>query len=91
MDLRKIVEAYSTPIYVYDQKIIEDNYRKLKYAIGENATLFYSMKANPLSGICKIMYDLGAGIEVASIGELDIALSAGIPSDSIIFTSPGKT
>ena len=81
----------NTPCYIYHRKLIIDNYIKLKNALIEGSSLYYSMKANPMKEICQMLGDAGAGIEVASAGELDIALRAGISPEKIIFTSPGKT
>lgn len=91
MDICEIDKKYGTPMYLYQKDIICKNYNNLKSKILPGASLFYSMKANPLSGICKLLYEMGAGVEVASEGELNIALNAGVPASKIIFTGPGKT
>lgn len=94
MNDTKIIEAvqeYETPLYLYDRARIEENYHKLTESIFPDAKLFYSMKANPSLGVCQIFHDLGAGIEVASAGELCVALEAGFNPENIHFTSPGKT
>lgn len=89
--LTKISQEYPTPFYVYRQEIMEQNYRRISGAIYPGARLFYSMKANPLLGVCQIFARLNAGIETASKGELNLALKAGFAPENIIFTSPGKT
>lgn len=91
MEIREIDEKFGTPFYLYHCEKISSSYMKLKDALFPGAYLYYSMKANPLGKICRILNDMGAGIEVASKGELEIALKAGITPDKIIFTSPGKT
>ena len=90
MDINGIAEKYGTPIYLYDKSKIVDQCTKLKKTVGNRAQIYYSMKANPLKGICQLMHGLGLGVEVASKGELLTALNAGVPSEKIIFTSPGK-
>jgi diaminopimelate decarboxylase len=50
-----------------------------------------AMKANPLKKILEFLRPLGAGAEVASLGELKMALKAGYPADRIVFDSPVKT
>lgn len=89
--IREIAQQYETPLYIYDKKKIESNYNELKASIFPGARLFYSMKANPLVGICQIFKNLQAGIETASMGEMYVALQAGFLPENIIFTSPGKT
>lgn len=91
MEIREIDEKFGTPFYLYHREKMCNNYMRLKGALLPGASLYYSMKANPLGKICRILTDMGAGVEVASKGELEIALKAGVSPDRIIFTSPGKT
>jgi diaminopimelate decarboxylase len=90
-DLHRITQKYGTPLYVYDGDKILSQFQKLKSIIPEGFEIFYSMKANPLLGICQLFKDLNSSIEVASSGELYTALAAGFSPDKIIFTSPGKS
>ena len=87
----KIFSKITTPAYVYHEKILRKNLDILKNTISPYAGLFYSMKANPQKYICHMMNKSGLGIEVASGGELRLALEAGVNPNDIIFTSPGKT
>lgn len=89
--IKECVNKYPTPIYLYDQEKIEINFKKLKDAVFPQAEIFYSMKANPLLGICQMLRNNGSGIEVASKGEMYVALQAGFAPENIVFTSPGKT
>lgn len=89
--IKEIIKEYKSPMYLYDGGIIKNQYAKLKECLPEQFEIFFSMKANPLLGICQLMRSLGSRIEVASEGELHTALAAGFPAQDIIFTSPGKT
>ncbi len=89
--LLKIAEQFGTPLYVYDGDRIALQYRRLKSMFPEEFEIFYSLKANPLLGIAVLFNSFGSGIEVASAGELYLALQAGFNPRDIIFTSPGKT
>lgn len=89
--LQQIASTYGTPAYVYDAEIIEYQYDLLRNALPEAFEVFYSAKANPLLGICQLLRRRGSGIEVASEGELRLALAAGFSPQKILFTSPGKT
>lgn len=82
---------YNTPFYLYDKLKIIENKRKLNDCIGKSAQLFYSMKANPNPYICSILAREGCGVEVASAGELKIALQSGFHRKKIIFSGPGKS
>lgn len=81
---------YQTPFYLYDKQCIIDHAKKLKNILFKDVNIFFSMKANPLIGIMKLFISSGFGIEVASKGELIIALSAGCKASNIIFSGPGK-
>jgi diaminopimelate decarboxylase len=85
-----IVEKYNTPLYVYDGEIIKMKYNLIKNYL-PNFDIFYSMKANPNISICSLFKSLGAGVEVASGGELHLALKVGFRPEDIIFVGPGKT
>jgi diaminopimelate decarboxylase len=89
--LSDIAKKHGTPVYVYDTEIILSQFGKLKDSLPEEFQIFYSMKANPLLGLCQLFERMGSGIEAASSGELCTALAAGFPPERIIFTSPGKT
>lgn len=50
-----------------------------------------AVKANPTLEILKRIRRAGHGAEVASMGELQLALAAGFPVEAIVFDSPVKT
>lgn len=89
--VKAIAAEYGTPLYVYDGEIMERQYHALKQCLPETFEIFYSVKTNPLLGVCQFLKSLGSHIEVASIGELYLVVQAGYHPDQIIFTSPGKT
>jgi len=89
--IEKSIEMYGTPLYLHDSETIKTQYRKLKDSIPANFEIFYSVKANPLIGICQLLYSCGCKAEIASMGELLVALKSGFKGNDIIFTSPGKT
>ncbi len=89
--LQQWAGQYGTPLYVYDGDKMEEQYEKLKGCLPEKFEVFYSVKSNPLLGVCQLFRKLGSRIEVASSGELHTVLAAGYEPHNIIFTSPGKT
>lgn len=86
-----LANKYSTPLYLYDGNQLEEKYLCMKKALPDSFELFYSVKANPLFGICRLLQMSQSGIEVASGGELYLALEAKFHPDNILFTGPGKT
>lgn len=83
--ISEILQKYETPLYFYDGDAIEKNVRLLKDSLLCGSTLFFPMKANPLLGLCQLMNSLGCGIEVASKGELFVALESGCNPEMIIY------
>lgn len=86
-----IATQYGTPLYIYDRSVIKENIESLRTSLYPGATLCYAMKCNPLMGICEVFRNEGLSIEVASAGEMNVALGAGYDGCDITFTSPGKT
>ncbi|MCP4147984.1 MAG: diaminopimelate decarboxylase, partial [bacterium] len=89
--LKGIAIQNQTPLYLYDGDGIETTYAGMKEALPSEFQLFYSVKANPSLGICQLLNTLGSGIEVASGGELNLALRAGYAPEKILLSGPGKT
>lgn len=79
-----------TPYYAYDRSLIRSRVAELRAALPENVQLHYAMKANPMPALVGFMAGLVDGIDVASGGELKIALDAGTSPHEISFAGPGK-
>jgi diaminopimelate decarboxylase len=52
--------------------------------------IHYALKANPFPPLARRMAELADGFDVASQGEMERALAAGMPRDRISFAGPGK-
>ncbi|MEF2549100.1 hypothetical protein VQ045_18245 [Aurantimonas sp. E1-2-R+4] len=89
--LEEIAERYGTPCFVYDAAVMRQAAGRLRAALPEGATLFYPVKANPNPAIVGLFAGLGFGAEVASRGELALAMAAGIPAKRIVWSGPAKT
>ncbi len=90
IDVHDLVKQYGTPLFVYDIDIIKKQYLLLKNNLSEKVSIFYAVKANPNLSVCSCLKSLGAGAEIASAGELFIALKSGFNPERIIFAGPGK-
>lgn len=86
-----LVTKYATPLYVYDINTIKSQYDLLRQSIPKQVKIFYALKANPNPSVCAFLHSLGAGAEIASSGELCIALKSGFLGSEIIYNGPGKT
>lgn len=85
--LLKAAEQFDTPLYVYDAQRIRDQYSKLVSAFGKSdVQVFYACKALTNVNVLQVLNKLGSGVDCVSINEVKMALTAGVPSDKIIFT-----
>ena len=80
-----------TPFYVYDRSLLDARVAQLRAALPGAIKLHYAMKANPMPALVCHMARLVDGIDVASAGELLVALDAGADPQEISFAGPGKT
>lgn len=79
-----------TPFYAYDRGLIRTRVEELRQVLPQGVRLHYAMKANPLPAVVGLMASLVDGIDVASAGELKIALDAGAHPAELSFAGPGK-
>ena len=79
-----------TPFYAYDRALLRERVAQLRVALPPSVKLHYAMKANPLPAVVCFMAALVDGIDVASAGELKVALDAGANPREISFAGPGK-
>ena len=92
--LRAIAEAVGTPVYVYSTATLERHYTVLRDALrgaGRGEPLIaFAVKANSNLSVLKTLFDLGAGADTVSEGEIRRALAAGAPPERIVFSGVGK-
>ena len=79
-----------TPFYAYDRGAIARRVAELRAALPPAIELHYAMKANPMPALVGHMAHLVDGIDVASAGELQVALDAGAGPQHVSFAGPGK-
>ena len=79
-----------TPFYAYDRQLLRSRVAELRAALPKTIKLHYAMKANPMPALVGVMAGLVDGIDVASGGELKVALDAGTDPAEISFAGPGK-
>ena len=79
-----------TPFYAYDRNLLRTRVVELRKALPAAVKLHFAMKANPMPAVVGFMAGLVDGIDVASAGELKVALDAGADPQEISFAGPGK-
>lgn len=78
-----------TPSLILDFEGIRDTYHRFTAAF-PGAVIDYAMKANANQQIIQTLVDLGGGMEIASLAELQRVLDAGATGDAIICSNPIK-
>ncbi|MBC7704895.1 MAG: pyridoxal-dependent decarboxylase, exosortase A system-associated [Rhodoferax sp.] len=79
-----------TPFYAYDRASLRSRVASLRDTLPAGIKLHYAMKANPMPAVVGFMAGLVDGIDVASAGELKVALDAGANPLEVSFAGPGK-
>lgn len=79
-----------TPIFIYDFNIIDKRIDALRAAMPSSLGIHYAIKANSHAGVLARMASKVDGFDVASGGELAMALDAGMAAADISFAGPGK-
>jgi len=79
-----------TPFYAYDRGLLRARVASLRAVLPSGIKLHYAMKANPMPAVVSFMAGMVDGIDVASGGELKVALDAGADPAEISFAGPGK-
>ena len=91
MRLSRLAERVGqTPFFAYDRALLRECVAALRAALPPSVKLHYAMKANPFGPVVSYMAGLVDGIDIASAGELQIALNAGAPTAEISFAGPAK-
>ena len=87
--VREIILNYPTPFYLYDERGIREEARRLNAAFGwcDGFKEHFAVKALPNPYILKIAKEEGFGADCSSLPELELAERAGITGENIMFTS----
>ena len=82
--------AGGTPFFAYDRRMIDARIAELRARLPAKLHLHYAVKANPMPAVIRHMAARTDGLDVASGGELRLALEAGADPQAISFAGPGK-
>jgi diaminopimelate decarboxylase len=87
-----IARAVGTPFYLYSHHTLVDHFTKIQKAFREiDPLICFAMKSNDNLAVIKTLVDLGAGLDIVSIGELKKARMVNADPERIVFASVGKT
>ena len=87
-----IAKKFGTPTYCYSYKRLKDNINNFKNNFKSFSPLVcFAIKSNTNVNLIKEIRKLGLGADVVSMGELMMALKAGVSPKKIVFSGVGKT
>ena len=89
--VRSLVHEFGSPLYLFDADAIRRRAALVHAALGPRVARLFSIKANPNLAITRLLRECGIGAEIASLGELEVALAAGHAAAALRFAGPGKT
>jgi diaminopimelate decarboxylase len=84
-----VEEAGDTPLFVYDLALIDAKIARFRAAFA-GVHLHYAIKANSYQPLVDHVAKQVDGLDIASVGEMDVALESGTPAAQISFAGPGK-
>ncbi len=83
-------QKYTRPFLIVDNAIVREKLRRFRTAM-PRVRPHYAVKANPDRRVLKALVQEGAGFEIASIAELDLLLSLGVPAAEVFYSNPMRS
>ena len=91
VNFQKIANKFGTPFYCYSYSKLKENVTNFKNSFKTFSPLIcFAIKSNTNINLIREIRKLGLGADVVSIGELMLALKAGINPKKIVFSGVGK-
>jgi diaminopimelate decarboxylase len=85
-----VTKAGNTPLFVYSADHLRARVAALRSAMPKRLAIHYAMKGNPHPAVLSFMKNLVDGFDLASGGEMQLALAAGVAPEHMSFAGPGK-
>src|SRR2546421_5556619 len=91
IDVRDLAAEFGTPLYVCDEEDVRSRCREYLEAFSPQGRVFYAAKAFCCRAVLRWVSSEGLGVDVCTGGELEVALSAGVPPEQITMHGNNKT
>ena len=88
-DALELAEAHGTPLFVYDEEHLRSRCREAVAAFGPDVA--YAAKAFLCVAMARLVHSEGMGLDVATGGELHVALAAGVPAGRLVLHGNNKS
>jgi len=85
-----VKDGYDKPFLLIDSRIVREKTRRFTAAM-PRVRPHYAVKANPDPRVLETLLEEGAGFEIASIAELDLLVSLGVPAADVFYSNPTKS
>lgn len=82
---------HPTPFYYYDGDALHAHVSSLLSRLHPAVRVHYALKANGNVALAGLLRSLGCGVEIASAGEMFVAMEAGYAAEDVLYAGPGKT
>jgi len=89
VDLQALAEEFGTPLFVYDEAHLRDRCRQAVDVFGDGVA--FASKAFMCTAMAKLAHEEGMHIDVATGGELHVALHAGVPAANLVMHGNNKS
>ncbi|MDP8936397.1 MAG: diaminopimelate decarboxylase [Actinomycetota bacterium] len=89
VDVLDLAEEHGTPLFVYDEAHLRARCREAVAAFGDGAA--YGSKAFLCLAMARLVHEEGMRLDVATGGELHVALAAGVPPERIVHHGNNKS
>ncbi len=90
--VQNIAQKFGTPSYCYSYKKLKENINNFKKSFKSFSPLIcFAIKSNTNLELIREIQKSGLGADVVSMGELMLALKAGVKAKKIVFSGVGKT
>ncbi|NKQ54909.1 diaminopimelate decarboxylase [Amycolatopsis sp. K13G38] len=91
VDVRELAATYGTPLFVVDEADFKSRCAEYAEAFDDPALVHYAAKAFLCTEVARWVGAQGLSMDVASGGELAVALRAGFPAERITFHGNNKS
>ncbi len=88
-DLVELAERFGTPLFVYDEAHLRARCREAVGAFGDGVA--YATKAFLCVAMARLAHEEGMHLDVATGGELHVALAAGVPAERLVLHGNNKS
>lgn len=89
VDVLELAEEYGTPLFVYDEEHLRARCRAAVAGFPDGVA--YATKAFLCVAMARLAHEEGMHLDVATGGELHVALAAGVPGDRLVMHGNNKS